>query len=190
MGKARAGRCQARAYERHAKVGAWRAQARNRYYVTRTQRALSTSVFGDVNCVACCVCGTCTMHRAKDRQGDCMQITRGIPCSTGWQLLRVSPLPHRSVAGPPSSLPTDMLKRVLSSLGHCLVGHQTDRGSPGNGTTSHVASAVCTGRGTQPGHLGHRSFSHFLFLRHRIMCWPETYFFCFERLRFRDKRLD
>jgi len=39
---------------------------------------------------------------------------------------------------------------VLFCLGHCLAGHQKDRFSLGNGTTSAVASAVCRGRGSQP----------------------------------------
>ena len=35
MGKAHAGRCRACAHEGHAQVGAWRAQARNRYAHTK-----------------------------------------------------------------------------------------------------------------------------------------------------------
>jgi len=41
------------------------------------------------------------------------------------------------------------LERVLLNLRHCLARHQKDCGYPCNGTTSAVASAVCTGRGNQ-----------------------------------------
>jgi len=84
----------------------------------------------------------CT-HRAKHARVDCMWITRGVVLLHSWQPV-TQLLDHRP------SLPTDMLERVLFCLGHCLVGHQKDRFSLGNGTTSTVVSAVCRDRDTQP----------------------------------------
>jgi len=96
-----------------------------------------------------------------------MWITRcGSPgvllCSTGWQPLRVSPLPDTQLLDHRPSLPTDMLERVLFCLGHCLAGHQKHRFPLCSGTTSAVASAVCRGRGTKPKFL---KFSFFLGFR-------------------------
>jgi hypothetical protein len=115
------------------------------------------------------------LRRAKHAQGDCVKIIRGIalhplrvsrppvaelldhrrrtPCpGVALPLLRVvvyrCPLPATELLDPRPSFPTDMLKRVLSCF--ALAGHQKDRFSLGNGTTSAVASAVCRGRGTEP----------------------------------------
>jgi len=94
------------------------------------------------------------VHIVRTQESMCGWIVCGspgvLPCSTGWQPLRVSPLPVTQLLDHSPSFPTDMLERVLFCLGHCLVGHQKDRFSLGNGTTSTVVSAVCRDRDTQP----------------------------------------
>jgi len=61
--------------EGRVQVGVRQAQARTTYAHTK----LSTSVFFDLECVSGCVGGTCTVHRAKHAQGDCVWITRDLP---------------------------------------------------------------------------------------------------------------
>jgi len=110
----------------------------------RTQRALSMSGFVYVDCVAGSVCGNMHNAQSKARAGGLYVDYPGycLVAQVGSQ-----PTACRSVACPLSSIPTDMVECVLFSLRHCLAGHQKDRGSLVNGTTSTVA--VCTGRGTQ-----------------------------------------
>jgi len=118
-----------------------------------TQRAFLTLVFGDVNCASGCVLGTCTMHRAKHAQGDCVWITQGIDLhplrasrppvpqlldhrhrihfpGVTLPLLRVfvQPclLPVTQLLEHCLSFPLDMLERFLFCLGHFLAGHQKD----------------------------------------------------------------
>jgi len=63
MGTARAGRCRACAHEGHVQERAWRTQARKKD--TRTQRAFSTLVFGDIDlCYRLCLWN---MHNAQSK---------------------------------------------------------------------------------------------------------------------------